>query len=471
MSDAPHSSAHDDRDDRSWWHAVWAVTAAPVFRWWERLSATSWWQAVWAVTAAFGAYFCMYGFRKPFTAAEYLDGDGGALAYKTVLVTSQVLGYTLSKFIGIRVVSEMPARRRAAAGFGLVVVAELALLAFAITPRPWNAAWLFVNGLPLGMVFGMVLAPLEGRRLTEALTAGLCASFILAGGVMKSTGAWLLGQGVSEAWMPAAAGAMFLLPSAVFLSMIHVVKPPSQRDLEARSARSPMNREQRRRFLRQYGGAFIPIVVVFVLVTIIRSISDDFAPEIWRALGQPAAPAVFTQTEFWVAVGVITASAATSFVRDNALGFVVSLLICLAGFGLMASGLVLQQRGLIDGFPFMVLTGLGLYLPYVIIHTTVFERLLALSREPGTIAFLMYVADAFGYLGYVVVMLGRTFGAAAIGVEPAGALSLFVGVAWTATLLSLVGLVVAWRLRPGRGGSEAVVAAQGAALSESSVAG
>lgn len=410
----------------------------------------AWWHALWAVTAAFGAYFCMYGFRKPFTAAEYLGGEGGALAYKTVLVTSQVLGYTLSKFIGIRVVSEMPARRRAAAGFALVVVAELALVLFAITPRPWNAGWLFVNGLPLGMVFGMVLAPLEGRRLTEALTAGLCASFILAGGVMKSTGAWLLGQGVSEAWMPAAAGAIFLFPSAVFLSMVHVVKPPSQRDLEARSARSPMNREQRRRFLRQYGGAFLPIVAVFVLVTIIRSIRDDFAPEIWRALGQPAAPAVFTQTEFWVAVGVIVASAATSFVRDNGRGFVVSLLICLAGFGLMASGLVLQQQGLIDGFPFMVLTGLGLHLPYVINHTTVFERLLALSREPGTIGFLMYVADAFGYLGYVVVMLGRTFGSAAVGVEPGNALSLFIAVGWTATTLSLAGLAIAWWLRPGR---------------------
>ncbi|NBP80402.1 hypothetical protein EBU58_06730 [bacterium] len=172
----------------------------------RREESVAWWHAVWAVTAAFGAYFCMYGFRKPFTAAEYAGGEGGALAYKTMLVTSQVLGYTISKFIGIRVISEMPARWRAAAGFGLVLIAEVTLVLFAITPWPWNVAFLFLNGLPLGMVFGTVLAPLEGRRLTEALTAGLCASFILAGGVMKSTGAWLLGQGVSEAWMPAAAG-------------------------------------------------------------------------------------------------------------------------------------------------------------------------------------------------------------------------------------------------------------------------
>ncbi|NBP80401.1 hypothetical protein EBU58_06725, partial [bacterium] len=94
---------------------------------------------------------------------------------------------------------------------------------------------------------------------------------------------------------------------------------------------------------------------------------------------------MFAQTEFWVAAGVLAVSAATSLVRENRRGFLVSLGICLAGFGLMIAGLVFQQRGLIDGFPFMVLTGLGLYLPYVIIHTTAFERLLALTREPGTI--------------------------------------------------------------------------------------
>ena len=35
--------------------------------------------------------------------------------------------------------------------------------------------WLFVNGLPLGMVFGLVIGFLEGRKVTEALSAGpLC---------------------------------------------------------------------------------------------------------------------------------------------------------------------------------------------------------------------------------------------------------------------------------------------------------
>jgi len=55
----------------------------------------------------------------------------------------------------------------------------------------------------------------------------------------------------------------------------------------------------------------------------------------------------------------------------------------------------------------MVGLGFGLYLPYVAVHTTVFERLLAMTRDKGTITYLMYLADSFGYLGYVAVMLLR----------------------------------------------------------------
>ncbi len=64
-------------------------------------------------------------------------------------------------------------------------------------------------------------------------------------------------------------------------------------------------------------------------------------------------------------------------------------------------------RGGIDGFAFMVLLGSGLYLPYVAIHTTVFERLIAMTRERGNLGFLMYVADSVGYLGYAVLMIAR----------------------------------------------------------------
>ena len=115
-----------------------------------------WFLTLWCVIAAFGSYACMYGFRKPFTAGSYT----GAELFphlKTWLVTAQVLGYTLSKFIGIKVVSEMPPARRAPAFLALIACAELALVCFALTPPPFNAAWLFLNGLSLGLVFGLAI--------------------------------------------------------------------------------------------------------------------------------------------------------------------------------------------------------------------------------------------------------------------------------------------------------------------------
>ncbi len=151
-----------------------------------------------AAFAAFCAYFCMYAFRKPFTAATF-DGEtvfGWDL--KTSLVLSQLLGYTLSKFIGIKVVSEMEAKYRAMTIVGLVAFSEAALVGFAYLPVPLKLPMIFLNGLPLGMVFGLILGFLEGRKQTEALSAALCASFIVSSGVVKFVGSWLLSSGVSS---------------------------------------------------------------------------------------------------------------------------------------------------------------------------------------------------------------------------------------------------------------------------------
>ena len=363
--------------------------------------------AVWSVVAAFGTYFCMYAFRKPFTAASYADATAFGLTLKTVLVTSQVAGYMVSKFIGIKVIAEMPPERRAQGILVLVVAAESALVGFGIVPPPWNAACLFLNGLALGMVFGLVLGFLEGRQLTEALTAGLCASFILADGVTKSVGAWLLAQGVSEFWMPSAAGAIFLAPLGLGSWMLSRIPPPNPEDVAARTERMRLGRADRWSLLSRYAVGLTLLVTMYLAVTILRSVRADFAPEIWRGLGQPAQPSMFTRSEIYVALGVLAANGCVVFIRNNRLAFFTGLATCAFGFGLIITALVARESGTLDSFAFMVTVGLGLYLPYVAMHTTMFERLLAMTRDRGNIGFLMYVADSVGYLGYVVVMLLR----------------------------------------------------------------
>ncbi len=382
--------------------------------------------ANWAVVAAFSAYFCMYAFRKPYTAASFTGETFLGLDWKAVLVLSQVLGYTLSKFLGIKVVSELPPARRGIGIVSLVVLAELALFGFAVTPAPWSALFLFLNGLPLGMVFGLVLGFLEGRRLTEILAAGLCASFILADGVMKTVGTWLLENNVPEVWMPALSGLIFLPPLLLSVWMLNRISPPDERDVAQRVERTTLDRKSRWRLFRKYAVGLSGISVVYLLVTILRSVRADFAPEIWFAIsGGKASSSLFTVTELWVATGVMLINGSLVLIVNNRHAFFVSLGLCQAGLVLVLASAIGSTLGLISPVMFVVLLGLGLYLPYAAVHITVFERLLALSRDKGTSSYLLYLVDSFGYLGYVALLLGKNFWGTGLNSDPQAIMAIF----------------------------------------------
>jgi Family of unknown function (DUF5690) len=394
---------------------------------------------VWAVVAAFGCYFCMYAFRKPFTAANFDGEDTLGLSFKSLLVISQVAGYMVSKFVGVKVIAEMPSHKRGRMIIYLILLAELALLLFAIVPRPWNAICLFLNGLPLGMVFGLVLGHLEGRQSTEALAAGLCTSFILADGVTKSVATWLLNQQVAEHWMPFATGAIFLSPLLVCVGMLSQVRPPSANDIAHRSQRMALDREQRWTLFRTFSVGLVPLIIMYLAVTVMRSIRSDFAPELWRGLGESAVPAIFTWSETYVAMIVLLINGTAVFIRDNAKAFRVSLLTCVLGLCIIVGALMAHQNDLLGNFSFMVLIGQGLYLPYVAVHTTVFERLLAMTRVRGNSGFLLYLADSIGYLGYVFVVAYKNYFGA-----PGNMVGFFVELCWFSVLVSLICMLVSW---------------------------
>lgn len=360
------------------------------------------------VIAAFGTYFCMYAFRKPFTAGTFEEVSLLGIGYKTVLVVAQVLGYTVSKFIGIKVISEMPPERRAVNILLLIGLAQAALLLFGVVPPPYNFVLLFLNGLPLGMVFGLVLGFLEGRQLTEALTAGLCASFIVSSGAVKSVGqALILHYGVSEYWMPFSAGLLFVLPLVLFVWMLAQIPPPNHRDVELRAPRPPMQRADRQRVLRSWGCGLGLLVLGYMLLTVVRSLRDDFAVEIWRDLGHASQPAIFTQSETLVMFGVVLINGAAFLIHDNRRALLVSLGTIALGFVTICGAGLAFLGGWLSPFPFMVVIGIGTYVPYVAYHTTLFERLIAVFRDKSNIGYLMYLADAIGYLGYVGVILLR----------------------------------------------------------------
>lgn len=367
--------------------------------------------------AAFGTYACMYGFRKPFTAGLYVE-DPFSPGMKAALVAAQLLGYTVSKLIGIRVIAEMPARRRIGTLLGLIVVAEAAWILFGFLPPALGTVCLFLNGLPLGMVFGLVLGFLEGRRLSEAFLAALCCSFIVADGIAKTVGLQLLGAGIPERWMPAAAGAVFAIPLVLFASMLGRVEPPSHADVLARADRGPVDRVARIKFLRRHGMVVGAICLAYLLVTVLRSLRADFARELWTALGAPGDAGVFTRSELWVAFAVLVPMAVLARMGDNLRAFRIGLVLSCLGLAVVAAACLAWPGGGLDPFAFMVLVGTGLYLPYVAVHATVFERLIALTRDRANLGFLMYLADSAGYLGVCGVMLASKASLAGVAMLP-----------------------------------------------------
>lgn len=352
----------------------------------------------------------MYGFRKPFAAATF-SGEGlWGLDLKTTLVLGQVVGYTISKFLGVKLVTELPSHRRAIVLVGLIGTAELALAAFGALP-PWlKPLAIFCNGLPLGAVWGLVFGFLEGRRTSEILGAGLSASYIVASGAVKSVGAWLLNTGVTEAWMPFVTGLLFLPPFFLAVWMLSQLPPPAAEDIAARTQREPMTGAARREFFGRFATGLIALVALYTLLTAYRDFRDNFAAEIWAAVGHPKAAALFTITEIPVACAVLLGLALLYRVRDNRRAFFAVHGVMAGGAVLIGVATLLFDSGVLSAAVWMVLVGTGLYLAYVPYGCMLFDRLIAATGAAGTAVFMIYVTDAFGYAGSIGVLLYKLFG-------------------------------------------------------------
>jgi len=374
--------------------------------WLER--APGWVLVLFAISVSFSTYFCMYAFRKPFSAGQYEDLSlfGTQIDLKTAFVISQTIGYTLSKYVGIKLCSEVTRGRRLGMLLSLVVMAEVALLLFAVLPEQLKILALLANGLPLGMVWGIVVWYLEGRRTSELLLAGLSGSFILASGVSKDVGRWLMSEhGVPEFWMPFAAGLVFLVPFLISALLLDQLPNPDVADQQARTVRKPMGGAERISFLRQFIVPLTMLILCYLFLTAYRDFRDNYGIEVFTELGYGKEPGIFSKSEIWVAFGVLVPLALLFCIRDNFRAL-------LAAFGLMIAGALslgistlLLDRGTISGLTWMILIGIGSYLAYVPYGSILFDRMIASTQVVGTAVFAIYVADALGYTGSVALQL------------------------------------------------------------------
>ena len=367
-------------------------------------------QTLFASITAFFTYMCFYPFRRAYTAATYEELAFFGVNFKILIITAQVLGFAVSKGLGIKYVSEMLPQNRSRNLLIMISLSWICYLFFALTPAPYNLIFIFMASLPLGMVYGTILGFLEGRKTTDLLVAVLTASFIMGSGFAKSIGKWVMTSlEVSQFWMPFVAGGIMIVPFGICVWLMGQIPPPTEEDKENRTERKPMQKADRKAFIKEFALSMTIFVFSYVLLTTFREFRDNFTPEIWKLLGYGNNSAIFTQTETPIAIVVLLMMAAMRWVQNNYKAFLIIQLLMLAGGVLIGVSTLLYQQKILSPVAWLTTLGLGVYMAYSMCNSLYFERMIAAFKKSGTVGFLITFADYYAYIGSILVLFYKNF--------------------------------------------------------------
>ncbi len=392
--------------------------------------------SIYIAVLCFLTYACVYAFRKPFTIGLFINEPKIlGVDYKNILVIAQVIGYTISKFCGIKYISELKHQGRGWAILILIFISWIPLLLFPIVASPWNVVFLFLNGLPLGIIWGLIFSFVEGRKSTDFIGAVMAVSFIVSSGFVKSIGKFLqLIFQIHENWIGFYTGAIFIIPMIIFVYLLEKLPQPTDQEKESKSVRVPLNKEERKYFFAQFSVGLISFIIIYMLFSLFRDIRDNFAAELWNELGYGNSASIFTTTEIPIAIGVLILIASMIYIKNNKHAFLLTQAIILAGFIICGVSTWLFLSQFISGYTWIVLVGLGLYMGYIPFNCILFDRMIASFKLKANVGYFMYLVDAFGYLASATVIVIK------------GAIQL--NISWTVffsnglIILSLVGTVL-----------------------------
>jgi len=363
---------------------------------------------LYAAIVAFLSYTMIFGFRKSFTVCTFDGMAYWGLGYKTLLVLSQMIGYLMAKFYGIKFIAELKRQGRNKNVLTLVGISWMAWLLFAVTPAPFNIVFLFMNGFPLGMLWGVIFSYIEGRKTTDFIGAALAVSFIFSSGFVKSVGGWLMVEwNISEFWVPFVTGLVFALPLLLFIYLMEQIPPPTEEDIALRMNRTPMTAADRKKFIRYFFPGIVAAVIIYAFATIFRDIRDNFSADMWKEMGYLDQPALFSKTETPITLVILVLIGSMVLIKNSFKAFMLSHVFIMLGFIVAGLSTWLFSSGGLAPIWWMTLVGLGLYMVYIPFNAVYFERMIAAFQFTGNAGFLIYVADSFGYLGSVSVLLSK----------------------------------------------------------------
>jgi hypothetical protein len=170
-----------------------------------------------------------------------------------------------------------------------------------------------------------------------------------------------------------------------------------------------MSGTQQRAFFLRFWPGLVALTFLYMFLTAYRDFRDNFAAELFAELGEHGA-STFAITEAWGTPVVLGALALIFFVRDNRRALSILHAMMAADAVLIAIATLAFEAGLVSGVAWISAVGVGLYLGYVPYGCVLFDRLIAATKIVATSVFMIYVTDAFGYVGSIVVLLVKNFG-------------------------------------------------------------
>lgn len=357
---------------------------------------------------AFCAYLFFYPFRRAYTAGTYEHIDLWGINFKAYMILAQVLGFAISKGIGVSIIAEIKQENKAKA-MAMVLVSTMILLGFfAFFPHPYHLLFLVLANIPLGLYYGLILGFLEGRHYTEILVAILTGSFIVGSGFAKFVGSTILNLNVPLFQMPFVSTVIMLPLALLAIWLLHQIPPPTENEINTRGKRLPLNKEDRKQFYKTYFLGLMTFIGSYVILTCFREFRDNFTPEIWREKGV-INPSIFVQTEVPVAFCVMGIMVFCNFIKNHLKAFRFVILLMFLGAALILISTLLYTSGSISMFVWFTCSGLGAYVAYAMSNSIFFERFIGAFKLKAHIGFLITLADYYAYFGSLLIVFTKYF--------------------------------------------------------------
>lgn len=357
--------------------------------------------------AALLSYSLVYALRKPFTAATFDGMELFGMDYKVATSIIQIFGYMVSKFIGIKLISELKREGRLKFILVSIGVAELSLVLFGCLPRPFNVLALFFNGLSLGCMWGVIFSFLEGRRVTDLLASLFGLSIAVSSGTAKSIGLFVVDiLNVSEFWMPPALIGAVALPLLAGLGYIldHLPKPTAE-DKALRVERVTLDRQQRWELFRNFAPVLTLLFFANLFLTVLQDVKEDFLVKIIDVNAAGLSSWVFAKVDGVVTLIILAVFATLALVKSHIK--VLSTLLTLVIAGAVTLSFVAFNYDSLQLSPlvWLFIQSLCLYFSYLSFQTIFFDRFIACFRIRGNVGFFIAMVDSIGYTGTVLVLV------------------------------------------------------------------